>query len=61
MACASRAQSRPSTVARPLSGRSRPQTMRIAVVLPAPSGPMRPQIRPAGTVSERPRTARVVP
>ena len=34
------------------------RAMRMVVVLPAPSGPIRPQIWPAGTDSESPRTRR---
>src|SRR5262245_15682383 len=41
----------------PPSARSRPQTRRIVVVFPAPSGPMRLNISPAATDNDRSRTA----
>jgi len=42
----SRTTSRPATVALPESGGRMPASMRIVVVLPAPSGPTRPKISP---------------
>lgn len=41
--------SNPATVPEPDVGRLRPHSMRMAVVLPAPSGPMRPNMEPSGT------------
>ena len=42
----------PSTRTRPRSARSSPQASRIAVVLPAPSGPMNPNISPRRTAND---------
>src|SRR5665647_1710370 len=51
----------PSTSTVPASGRSRPVIIDSVVVLPAPLGPTRPYIDPAGTSSESPSTARLSP
>src|SRR5512138_2001712 len=45
----------------PLVGLSAPHIKRIAVVLPAPSGPTSPTISPARTCRSRPSTARKLP
>src|SRR5579884_784498 len=57
-ASASVATSRPSTRARPLSGRSTVVNTRTAVVLPAPLGPSRPSTVPASTSRLSPSRAR---
>src|SRR5678816_4029291 len=55
----SRNGSAPKTRTVPLSGANSPQTARIAVVLPAPSGPMTPNISPAFTSNDTPSRATV--
>src|SRR5262245_10503347 len=42
---------------RPESGRARPTSMRIVVVLPAPLGPRKPKTSPARTANDTPDTA----
>ena len=54
----SRDGSRPSTDTRPASGARRPSIHSIAVVLPAPFGPMRPKISPSNTSRDASCTAR---
>ena len=44
-----RQQSSPRTLARPAEGFMRPMRMRMVVLLPAPLGPRKPKIEPAGT------------
>src|SRR5437763_12377731 len=53
--------SRPSTVARPASGRTRVTRMRNSVVFPAPSGPMKPNRSPVAISSATSFTATVSP
>ena len=53
--------SRPSTEARPASGTSSVTRMRNSVVLPAPSGPMKPNSSPGATVNDTPSSAIVCP
>src|SRR5580765_3641927 len=53
--------SAPKTRTVPSSGASSPQMVRIVVVLPAPSGPMTPNISPASTLNETPSSAFVGP
>ena len=45
----------------PLSTCSSPQIARIAVVLPAPSGPISPNISPRSTLNDTPRSASTLP
>ncbi len=56
-----RTTSIPATVAVPASGVARVVSTRTAVVLPAPFGPSRPRIVPAGTSKETPARAWVSP
>ena len=51
----------PSSVVEPALGVASPSRTRMAVVLPAPLGPSRPQTVPSGTASDRPSTAVVSP
>ncbi len=51
----------PSKVTEPLSGRTRPQIVRIRVVLPAPLGPSNAKRSPGRTSNERPRKASFEP
>ncbi len=51
----------PATVAWPASGRARVVRMRTAVVFPAPLGPSRPRMEPAGTEKSTPASAWVSP
>src|SRR5215831_6055555 len=53
--------SRPQVSTRPSCTGSRPSTVRSVVVLPAPSGPMRPNISPRATSNEISRTAWISP
>ena len=55
------ARGRPSTVAVPDVGASRPRIMRIVVDLPAPFGPRKPVTMPGRTVKVRSSTARCSP
>src|SRR5437762_1245778 len=57
MAQRSRTTSRPSTVAVPASGVSSVTRIRNSVVLPAPSGPMKPKSSPGRTSNETPSSA----
>src|SRR4030042_647451 len=50
-------RSKPRTRAVPDAGRRIPHRSRMVVVLPAPSGPTRPNISPWRTLKSRPRTA----
>src|SRR5689334_2710608 len=52
-----RVQSTPAMRAEPLVGRSWPTRTLIAVVLPAPLGPMRPRMSPRPSRSDRPSRA----
>src|SRR5215813_9886526 len=45
----------------PLLGRTRPHSMRMVVLLPAPLGPRKPKTWPAPTSSVTPRTATNLP
>ena len=45
----------------PASTCSSPQMARIAVVLPAPSGPISPNISPRSTLNDTPRKASTLP
>src|SRR5438094_4483897 len=56
-----RVESTPSTVARPLDGRTMLTSVRTVVVFPAPLGPSSAKIVPAATSSVRPQTASVRP
>ena len=56
-ATGSRQTSRPQTRTVPDVGGCAPTTERMSVVLPAPLWPMKPQISPGATESERSRTA----
>ena len=56
-----RSTSMPATVADPESGRASVVSTRTAVVLPAPFGPSRPRIVPAGTAMSTPASAWVSP
>src|SRR5438270_12606515 len=56
-ASGSRARSWPLMATRPAVGLRRPATMRMVVVLPAPLGPRKPWISPAGTERLTPSTA----
>src|SRR6185503_12843075 len=47
----------PRIVAEPAVGRSRPISVRIVVVLPAPFGPTKPKIWPRATENVTPRSA----
>src|SRR5438128_6969683 len=49
--------SRPSTIATPDDGRSRPHRIRKVVDLPAPLGPTTPQMAPGCTSNDRRSTA----
>ena len=49
------------TIASPLVGRTRPSSILIDVLFPAPFGPRKPKILPRRTVNERPRTATLFP
>src|SRR5262245_4711488 len=60
-AVASRAGSRPRTVVRPESALRMPSMHSMAVVLPAPLGPMSPKISPSNSWKERSSTATVEP
>ena len=51
------AYGRPRTVAEPAVGRTRPSTIRIVVLLPAPFGPRKPVTRPGRTSKLRSSTA----
>src|SRR3954470_2561975 len=51
----------PLKVAVPVSGRTRPSSIRMVVVLPAPLGPRKPVTDPGSTVNERSETARTGP
>src|ERR1035438_476279 len=53
MAALAEITSSPRQVPRPLSGVSRPQSMRMEVVLPLPLGPRKPKISPCFTCRER--------
>src|SRR5919199_6169490 len=53
--------SKPATSADPLVGRTRPVSMRMVVVLPAPFGPRKPNTWPAATSSVTSRTATNLP
>ena len=53
--------SNPATVASPDVGRLNPQNIRIAVVLPAPLAPRKPNISPFSTSNEIPSTAVKLP
>src|SRR6266542_4012482 len=57
----SAATSAPATIAVPLVGRMRPQSMRMVVVLPEPLGPRMPKISPAWIVNETWSTAVTAP
>ena len=61
IASASRVTSMPATHAVPSLGRSRPQSIRMVVVLPAPLGPRNPKISPVRTPRLRLETAVTVP
>ena len=50
--------SKPATVARPASARSRVARIRTVVVLPAPFGPSRPRTVPSSTTRSTPSSAR---
>src|SRR5207247_5432299 len=54
---ATRANGCPATSAEPEGGRTRPRTIRMVVVLPAPLGPRKPVTVPHGTAQLSPRTA----
>ena len=56
-ATGSRQTSRPQTRTVPDVGGCAPTTERMSVVLPAPLWPMKPQISPGATASERSLTA----
>ena len=53
--------SRPPNTTRPLFGLRRPETTSNNVVLPAPFGPIRPQIWPGGTSKATPSKAVIPP
>src|SRR5947207_7300667 len=53
----SRSRERPSMVTSPAVGRSRPVSILMVVLLPAPLGPRKPKKRPRGTSKERSSTA----
>src|SRR5882724_10464571 len=52
---------RPLNVALPASGRTRPYSTFMSVVLPEPFSPRRPTMAPAGTSRSMPRIARTAP
>src|SRR5262245_28922564 len=60
-ASASFTMSWPLTVAVPAVGCSRPQSIRIQVLLPLPFGPRKPKIVPCGTAKESASTAGKLP
>ena len=51
----------PACKAEPEVGASRQESMEMAVVLPAPLGPRKPNISPRRTVKVRPLTASTLP
>src|SRR6478672_6970670 len=51
----------PAISARPLVGWTRPHSIRIVVVLPAPFAPRKPKIVPGAIVNDRSQTASVSP
>ena len=53
--------SRPSTVIDPAEGISRPSSIEIVVVLPAPLPPSSPIVRPGATLNVSPSTAVTAP
>src|SRR5258708_9065764 len=55
------ATSCPATASSPESGRTRPPSAEMSVVLPAPLGPRRPKNSPASTASETPASAVTAP
>src|ERR1044071_7561819 len=57
--CRCRHTSAPIIFAIPLVGRTRPQSIRIVVVFPAPFAPRNPKMLPGAISSERSSTARV--
>jgi hypothetical protein len=57
----SKSTGRPSKETSPRSAASTPSTIRIAVVLPAPLGPTKPNIWPFATVNEMPSRATTSP
>src|SRR3954469_6862628 len=54
-------RSAPSSRTDPASGRTRPNSIRSSVVLPAPFGPSSPRTSPAATSRSMPSTARTTP